>query len=130
MDDDCLIQRVAQIAINAKDLQRAILFYRDTLRLDLLFEIPSAAFFQCGDLRLMVAVPEDEKHAHPSSILYYGVPDIQEVFRRLSAYGVMPEREPHLIGRMGEIDVWMAFLWDSEQNLFALTSEVPVLVEG
>ena len=46
------ITDVGQIVINVKDLQRAVGFYRDVLGLPLLFEIPGAAFFQAGSVRL------------------------------------------------------------------------------
>jgi catechol 2,3-dioxygenase-like lactoylglutathione lyase family enzyme len=35
--------RLGQIAINVKDLQRAVTFYRDVLGIDYLFEIPQSA---------------------------------------------------------------------------------------
>ncbi|CAN5619296.1 hypothetical protein BH23GEM6_BH23GEM6_02910 [soil metagenome] len=88
MDDGVTIQRVAQIAINAKSLQRAVRFYRDMLQLKLLFEIPSAAFFQCLELRLMIAMPKGERHDDPAPILYYRVTDIHRAFSRLSEKGV------------------------------------------
>ncbi|HEX8272564.1 MAG TPA: VOC family protein [Longimicrobiaceae bacterium] len=122
------IDSVGQIAINVRDLDRAIGFYRDTLGLPFLFRIPRAAFFQCGAVRLMLGTAERPEFEHPASILYYRVADIRAAFDALVAAGVRVEAEggePHLLARMPDHDLWMAFLRDSEDNPFALMSEVP-----
>ena len=48
------IQSIGQIAINTRDVQRAVAFYRDALGLDYLFEAGPLAFFMCGDVRVML----------------------------------------------------------------------------
>ena len=49
------ITRLGQIAINAKDVERATAFYQDVLGLKLLFKVPPGlAFFDCGGVRLML----------------------------------------------------------------------------
>ena len=70
------ISRLGQIAINVHDLDRATAFYRDILGLPLLFTTGSLAFFDCGGVRLMLSRPEKPEFDHPSSILYFTVPDI------------------------------------------------------
>ena len=52
------ITGVGQVAINVRDVQRAVEFYRDVLGLRLLFQIPNSAFFDCGGLRLMLGTAE------------------------------------------------------------------------
>lgn len=116
---------IGQVAVNVREIPRAVAFYRDTLGLPFLFEIPGAAFFDCGGTRLMLAVAERPEFDHPASILYYRVADVQAAFAALTAAGVRAEGEPHLIARMPDHDLWMAFLRDSEDNPFALMSEVP-----
>jgi methylmalonyl-CoA/ethylmalonyl-CoA epimerase len=118
------ITGVGQVFVNVKDLPRAIAFYRDALGLRYLFEIPGSAFFQLGNLRLMIGVAEKPEFDHPASILYYSVADIQASFATLKAAGAGVETEPHLIARMPDHELWMAFLRDSEGNYFALMSEV------
>jgi methylmalonyl-CoA/ethylmalonyl-CoA epimerase len=73
----------------------------------------------------MLDTPEKPESDHPSSILYFTVPDIAAAHRQMLANGVRFEDEPHLIARMPGHDLWMAFFRDSEQNLLALMSEVP-----
>lgn len=122
------IQSVGQIAVNVRDLDRATGFYRDTLGLPFLFRIPGAAFFQCGAVRLMLGTAERPEFDHPASILYYRVADIRASFDALTAAGVRVEAEggePHLLARMPDHDLWMAFMRDSEDNVFALMSEMP-----
>jgi catechol 2,3-dioxygenase-like lactoylglutathione lyase family enzyme len=40
--------KIRQIAITVKDLERAIVFYRDALGIPFLFRVPNLAFFDCG----------------------------------------------------------------------------------
>lgn len=115
---------IAQIAINAKDLPRAVAFYRDTLGLELLFEVPKMAFFDCGGVRLMLGVAEKPEFDHPGSILYYRVPDLAGAHRALSERGASFLGAPHLVARMPDHELWMAFLHDTEGNTLALMSEV------
>ena len=122
------IDGVGQVEVNVRDLDRAIGFYRDALGIPFLFRIPGAAFFRCGAVRLMLGVAEKPEFEHPASILYYRVADIRAAFDALAAAGVRVEAEqgePHLVAPMPDHDLWMAFLRDSEDNLFALMSEVP-----
>jgi len=119
------ITDVGQVAVNVKDVQRAIGFYRDVLGLPLLFEIPNAAFVQAGSVRLYLAKPEKPEHDHPSSILYFRVGDIHAAFEALRAAGTPIEGEPHLLAKMSDHDLWMGFFRDPEGNVGALMSEVP-----
>jgi methylmalonyl-CoA/ethylmalonyl-CoA epimerase len=119
------ITRLGQIAINAKDVERAAAFYQDVLGLKLLFKAPPGlAFFDCGGVRLMLNRAEKRELDHPSSILYFTVPDIQAAFGKLKENGVRFEDEPHLVARMPAHDLWMTVFHDSEGNLLALMSEV------
>ncbi|HEU0053820.1 MAG TPA: VOC family protein [Longimicrobium sp.] len=115
---------VGQVAVNVKDVARATAFYRDVLGLPFLFEIPQAAFFQCGPLRLMLGKAEEPRFDHPAGILYYRVPDIHAAHDALRAAGAPIEREPHLLAKMETYDLWMLFFRDSEDNVAALMSEV------
>ena len=115
----------AQISVTVHDVKRAIAFYRDVLGIPFLFEIPRAAFFDCGGIRLMLAVPQSPEFDHPASILYYRVEEIQQAYEALTAQGVRFEREPHLVARLEGFDLWLAFFRDPESNLLALMGEVP-----
>jgi len=116
--------RVGQIAINVHDVDRATAFYRDVLGMKFLFAAPPGlAFFDCGGVRLMLTTPESPEHASMSSVIYYAVADIVEAHRSLVERGVSFEDEPHVVARMGAIELWMDFLKDTEGNLLALMCE-------
>jgi len=118
------IAGLGQVAIRVHDIERATRFYRDVLDLPHLFSAGKLAFFNCGGVRLMLDTPEKPEFDHPSSILYFTVPDINAAHRRLRDGGVRFEDEPHVIARMPDHNLWMTFFRDSEENLLALMSEV------
>jgi len=118
------LDRIGQIAVNVKDLDRAVAFYRDVLGMRLLFRAPRLAFFDCGGIRIMLSPPETAEFDHAASILYYRVEDIRAAHAVLRGRGVPFDGEPHLITRMPDHELWMAFCRDPEGNVLALMSEV------
>jgi len=118
------LSQIGQIAITVRNLDRAVEFYQSTLGMKLLFRVPNMAFFDCGGVRLMMAIPEKSEFDHPASIIYYKVADLPAVHAALLAKTVRFDAEPHLIAKMPDHDLWMAFLRDSEENLLGLMSEV------
>lgn len=119
------LSRIGQIAVRVHDLDRAIPFYRDTLGIPFLFRAGNLAFLDCAGVRLLLDVPEDREFDHPSSIIYFTVDDIQQAHSTLMQRGVTFRSEPHLIARLADREVWMAFFIDTEGNTLALMSEVP-----
>jgi len=118
---------IGQIAVVVQDLDRAVAFYRDTLGLRFLFQAPpKLAFFDCGGVRLMLDVPEEEEFKRSSSIFYFKVDDIQGTWATLRDRGVEFRDEPHMIARMPDHELWMAFFRDGEGNTLALMSEVRI----
>jgi predicted enzyme related to lactoylglutathione lyase len=117
---------IGQASINVHDVERAVAFYRDALGMRFLFQAgPKMAFFDCGGVRLMLAVAEKPEFDHPSSIFYFKVGHIQAVAATLQSRGVQFDAPPHFLAAMPDHDLWMAFFRDSEGNLQALMSEVP-----
>jgi len=119
------LSRIGQISVTVHDLDRAVAFYRDVLGMKFLFQAPpKLAFFDCGGIRLMLSLPEEAEFDHPGSILYYKVDDIQATWKALSDHGADLRGEPHLLVRMPDHELWMAFFRDTEGNTLALMSEV------
>ena len=118
------LSAIGQIAVTVKDIPRAIAFYRDVLGVPMLFEAPGMAFFQAGDVRLMLGTAEEPGTSF-SSIVYYRVEDIQAAYEELQRRGVTFTHEPRLIHRGTEFDLWLAFFPDPDGNTLALMSEVP-----
>lgn len=123
-ETDVRLDRIMQIAVNVKDVDRAKAFYRDVLGLKFLFDAPGLAFFDSGGLRLMLARPERPDLDHPSSVLYFQVGNIGDAHRALAGRGVAFLAEPYVVHRAEDYDLWLAEFRDSEGNILALMSEV------
>lgn len=114
---------IGQIGLTARDLGRAKDFYQQTLGMKFLFDAGTMAFFQCGGVRLMIGLA-DEAVAIGGIILYFRVTEIERVHAGLKSKGVEFVQPPHLVARMPDHELWMAFLKDSEGNTLGLMSEV------
>ncbi len=115
---------IGQIGCAVSDLERAVVFYRDTLGLKHLFSAPPGlAFFAAGDVRLMLSRPEKEDSERFTSAIYFKVSDIQAARDALASRGVRFEVEPHRVAKMPDHELWMAFFRDPDRNLLALMCE-------
>ena len=122
---ETMIQGYAQVAVTVKNLEQAVSFYRDVLGLPLLFQAPPGlAFFQCGDVRLMLAQPEGNGAVESHPTLYYRVPDIHSAVAALRARDAVITDEPHVVARLQSTDVWLSFTSDPDGHLVGLMSEV------
>lgn len=115
---------IGQIAVPVTDLDRAVTFYRDTLGMKYLFQVPNLAFFDCAGVRLMLDIPQDGSGERGSSVIYFKVDGIHDAYESLLSQGVACEGTPHLIAQMPDHELWMAFFRDPDDNLLALMSEV------
>jgi methylmalonyl-CoA/ethylmalonyl-CoA epimerase len=119
------LAQIGQIAVPVADVGRAIAFYRDVLGMRFLFQAPPGlGFFDCAGVRLMLDAPAKAQGNACSSVIYYKVPDLQAAFETLTARGVAFEAKPHLIAKLPDHELWMAFFRDPDENLLALMSEV------
>ncbi|HXH61898.1 MAG TPA: VOC family protein [Fimbriimonadaceae bacterium] len=115
------IQTIGQIAVCVEDLDRATKFYRDVLGLPLLFSVPPRlAFFQVGEVRLMLTLPEGEEQG--ASTLYFRVQSLDAAVESVRAHSEIVS-EPHLITKMTDHELWMAFFNDTEGNTMAFMEE-------
>ncbi len=115
---------IVQVSVNVKDMARAIAFYRDRLGLKHLFDAgPTMSFFDSHGVRLMLAVAEKPEFDHPGSILYFKVADIIGAHKELASRGVTFTREPHLLVKMPDHDLWMCFFKDPDGHTLALMEE-------
>jgi len=117
---------VEQVSVTAHDLERATTFYRQVLELKHLFTAGKMSFFDCGGLRLMLAVPDRVEMDHPSSVLYLRVDNLEEAVTRLRERGVEFKGEPVCAARMPASELWLAFFEDSEGNTLSLLTEKPL----
>jgi methylmalonyl-CoA/ethylmalonyl-CoA epimerase len=119
------LNEIGQIHISVRDLSRMVQFYRDTLGMTFLFEVPGQpmAFFDCGGIRLYLGKPENEEF-RSNPLMYYKVPSISEAYEGLRAKGVDFKSEPHVVHRTDKMELWLADFRDPEGNYMVLMSEV------
>lgn len=115
---------IGQIALTVSNLGEARAFYRDMLGMRFLFDAGTLTFFQCGSVRLMLTTGE-AKAGDDRTVLYFRVHDLEGVHAALVTRGVSFEQGPHLIARMPDHELWMAFLRDPSGNLLELMEEKP-----
>ena len=121
------LKTIGQIAVPVADLERAVAFYRDTLGMTFLFQVPPGlAFFDLDGVRLLLDVPAKAQPRNYSSIIYYKVSDLQAAYQILTARGVTFEQAPHWVAKMPDHELWMAFFRDPDDNLLALMCEIPL----
>lgn len=114
--------RLAQVAITVEDLDRAKAFYGGTLGLPHLFDAPPGlAFFQCGETRLMLSRPEGPDTGG-SSILYYGVDDVDAAYEEMRSQGAAFDEPPRKIAEVDGKPIHLAICRDGEGNLLGLIS--------
>ena len=123
------LDRIGQIALQVRDLERAVAFYRDSLGVPFLFTAPPGlALFQCGDVSLMLATPERAGDAHhpSSSLVYFQVDDVHAAHAALRGRGVRFADEPHVVHRAPDFELWMAFFRDPDENMLAVMARKPI----
>jgi methylmalonyl-CoA/ethylmalonyl-CoA epimerase len=114
---------IGQIALHVSDIDRAERFYRDTLGLPLLFRFGNLAFFDCAGVRLMLEGGHESTGKREQFCVYFRVTGIEAAVAALRLRQVYFEREPQLVARMPDHELWMAFMHDPDGNPLALMEE-------
>ena len=119
-----MLRGIGQIHITVDDLARSVAFYRDTLGMTLLFEVPaqSMAFFDCGGVRLYLGQAESAGE-RSSPMIYYNVDRIDQACDTLRAGGTPLAEEPHVVHRTEAMELWMASVTDPDGNHVMLMEE-------
>jgi predicted enzyme related to lactoylglutathione lyase len=127
-EPDLSLDALFQVNMPVRDLPKAVAFYRDVLRLPLHVERPGLAFFSAGSVRLLVegVAEEGGRYAHPGSVLYFPVADIQQAYRELQARGVQFVEGPSMVSASASEETWMAFFDDGDWNTHAIVARVPL----
>jgi methylmalonyl-CoA/ethylmalonyl-CoA epimerase len=117
--------KIGQIALTVTDIARSKAFYQNTLGMKFLFDAGSMAFFQCGEIRFMIGASEDPA-PRGGTLLYFKVQDIHRTHEFLRDKGVVFHQRPHLVAKMPDHELWIAFLKDPDENILGVMSEVPL----
>lgn len=119
---------LGQIHISVSDLDRSVAFYRDVLGIPLLFVVPGQpmAFFQSGQVRLYLGVPESDEF-RSKTVHYFNVDDLDAEYERLIGLGVAFKGKPHLVHREASSELWMAFCTDPDGHHVGLMQDRPII---
>jgi methylmalonyl-CoA/ethylmalonyl-CoA epimerase len=116
---------IGQIALGVRDVDRAEAFYGGVLGLRKLFRFGDLTFFDCAGVRLLLEKARDPDRIEHGATIYFRCADLALAVRELAGRGVSFEQPPHLIARMDDHDLWMAFFHDPEGHSLALMQEAP-----
>ena len=119
------LNHIGQIALAAADVDRAETFYAETLGLRKLYRFGDIVFFDGAGVRLMIEKARGPEDLARASVLYFRCADIALAVRELGARGVTFTDKPHLIAKMDDHDLWMAFFADPDGHILALMQEAP-----
>lgn len=121
------LKTIGQIHVSVTDVDRAVEFYRDVLKLPFVSRIPGQpmAFFDCDGISLYLGVPETEAY-RSRGMIYFSVADVDEAYAALSERGVSFLGAPHVVHREESWELRMAFFADPDGNNLALMAEVPI----
>ncbi|HEY5889953.1 MAG TPA: VOC family protein [Acidimicrobiia bacterium] len=121
------ITGILQIHISSTDVPAAVVFYRDVLGLDFLFEVPeqSMAFFDLGGTRLYIGRPESSDF-ESAPLLYLRVSDIESEYDRLLGHDVEFLSEPHKVHETATYELWLADFKTPDGHINVLAEERPV----
>ena len=117
---------IGQIHISVADVERSVAFYRDVLGLEHLFTVPGQpmAFFQAGDVRLYLGVPENERF-RSRPVVYYRVEDLDATYAAVVERGAASLEKPQKVHDDGTSSLHMAFVEDPDGNPVGLMEERP-----
>jgi methylmalonyl-CoA/ethylmalonyl-CoA epimerase len=117
------LDEIGQIAVTVSNLERAKDFYQNVLGFKFLFDAGPMSFFECGKIRFAIGT-SDKPVSAGGTILYFRVADIQKTHAQLVAKGVVFIQKPHLVAKMPDHDLWIAFLEDPDKNPIGLMCEM------
>jgi catechol 2,3-dioxygenase-like lactoylglutathione lyase family enzyme len=114
------LDKIAQIALTTQDLTRAVAFYRDTLGLKLLFEVPGMAFFDAGGTRLMLGENRLSAPLQNNTYVYFDAGDWSATEAALEARGLKFDRPADIVQRAEGKEHAIRFFRDPDGNALAI----------
>ncbi len=115
-----MIGKLGMIMVVVKDMQRSVVFYRDTLGLKLEYESPHWSQMSAGDIKIGLHPEGKDVKVSPTTGLSFGfyVPDVQIAAAQLKAQGARMIMEPRK-----ENFGWLAIVSDSDGYAIQLGEE-------
>lgn len=115
--------QIGQIALPVADVDRAEAFYEKVIGLRRLFRFGDLTFFDCAGVRLLLEKAHGDKQ--PGGCIYFRCADMTLAVAELDKRGAVFTSKPHLIARMDDHDLWMAFFNDPDGHTLVLMQEAP-----
>ena len=117
------LSKIGQIALAVSDADQAEKFYGETLGMHKLYRFGDLVFFDGDGVRLMLEGTNRQIYPGQGSCIYFTVKDIEAVADKLKAKSVPFDGTPHLVKKMSDHELWMAFFRDPDGHLLALMEE-------
>ena len=117
------LSQIGQIALPVVDVDRAEAFYEKAIGLRKLYRFGDLAFFDCAGVRLLLEKSATVEGAR--GCIYFRCADIALTVAELAKRGVDFTDGPHLIAKMDDHDLWMAFFKDPDGHTLAVMQEAP-----
>jgi catechol 2,3-dioxygenase-like lactoylglutathione lyase family enzyme len=119
------LSEIGQIAQPVGDVDRAEEFYENVIGLRKLYRFGDLTFFDCAGTRLLLEKTHDGSPPNRGGVIYFRCADIALAVDELERRGVVFTHRPHLIAKMDDHDLWMAFFDDPDGHTLALMQEAP-----
>lgn len=114
------LNSIAQIALTTQNLTAAVAFYRDTLGLKLMFEVPGMAFFDVGGTRLMLGENRLSEKLQNNTYVYFDAGDWYETEAALERRGLQFDRPADIVQRTEGKEHAIRFFRDPDGNALAI----------
>jgi methylmalonyl-CoA/ethylmalonyl-CoA epimerase len=119
------LSHIGQIALPVADVDRAEAFYEKVIGLRKLYRFGDLSFFDCAGVRLLLEKAADPDDITSRGCTYFRCADIALAVGELEKRGLTFTSPPHLVARMDDHDLWMAFFKDPDGHTLALMQEAP-----
>lgn len=119
------LAQIGQIGLPCSDIERTEAFYGGVLGLRKLYRFGDLTFYDCAGVRLLFEKVKDPADLVPRGCIYFRCADIALAVGELEKRGLAFSSKPHLIARMDDHDLWMAFFQDPDGHTLALMQEAP-----
>ena len=119
------LSHIGQISLPVSDTDRSEAFYERVLGLKKLYRFGDLSFFDCAGVRLFLDKVANPKDLVPRGCIYFRCADIALTVAELEKRGLCFTSQPHLIAKMDDHDLWMAFFKDPDGHTLAVMQEAP-----
>lgn len=119
------LSHIGQIALPVSDTNRSEAFYEHVVGLRRMYRFGDLSFFDCAGVRLLLDKVTDGTRVTPQGCIYFRCADIALAVKEIEKRGANFTQPPHLIAKMDDHDLWMAFFSDPDGHNLALMQEAP-----